>query len=232
MIYNKKSKSFIDSNMNVFINSDTAGGINNIPITDVKKKFSVDWVFHDDDEVDIAIIPFAASQKDKLLRIPMNLFLTSDNLNELLGVYYISYQPGIQLEHKINPIVRDGTISIIHEDKTFHMNGTVFPGNSGSPVFVKPSAFTTTPTGITLGADKKGNHFIGVVSEYVPYYEEAISPQTGHVRVMFEENTGLTKIWSVDYLNEIISSQKFDDQHQAILKLIEKEKSEKEANRQ
>ena len=57
---------------------------------------------------------------------------------------------------------------------------------------------------------------MGLVGEYVPYYEVAVSDQTGHVRVIFEENTGLSRVWSVSYLNEIIDSQLFNAQLEKI----------------
>jgi predicted oxidoreductase (fatty acid repression mutant protein) len=57
-----------------------------------------------------------------------------------------------------------------------------------------------------------GGKFIGIIGEYVPYREVAISAQTGRARVIFEENTGLSKVWSVDFIKEIIDSDKFKEQ--------------------
>jgi hypothetical protein len=49
-------------------------------------------------------------------------------------------------------------------------------------------------------------NFVGLVVEYMPYYGAEFSDQAGHVRVIFEENTGLSRVWSVSFLNEIINS--------------------------
>ena len=92
-------------------------------------------------------------------------------------------------------------------------SGATSLGNSGSPVFLKPSPIRYDDAGtISLGGDKLGGKFIGVIGEYIPYREVAISAQTGRPRIIFEENTGLSKVWSVNYLQEIISSKDFQDQ--------------------
>jgi len=47
---------------------------------------------------------------------------------------------------------------------------------------------------------------------YVPYQEVAISTQTGRPRVVFEENTGLSRVWSVNFMKEIMESPLFKEQ--------------------
>lgn len=63
-----------------------------------------------------------------------------------------------------------------------------------------------------------GGKFIGIVGEYVPYQEVAISNQTGRPRVVFEENTGLSKVWSVPFIKEIIESSAFKQQLGKVVK--------------
>ena len=65
-----------------------------------------------------------------------------------------------------------------------------------------------------------GGKFIGIIGEYLPYKEIAVSVQTGRPRVVFEENTGLSRVWSVEYLNEIIESDAFKDQIENIKKSL------------
>jgi hypothetical protein len=45
---------------------------------------------------------------------------------------------------------------------------------------------------------------MGVVSGYVPYIDVAVSPQTGKTRITFEENSGLSAAYPVDYIEETI----------------------------
>jgi hypothetical protein len=170
-----------------------------IRIDDIKSNLGYEWVFHDRDEVDIAIIPFPFEEQiDDYKVIPEKYFLSCKEFYELNGVFFLSYQPGIKIQTRITPIFRIGAISIMNEDDTFYIDAPAFPGNSGSPVFLEPYIEEG-------GATKSG--FIGIIGEYIPYIDYAISPQTKHVRVTFEENTGLSKVWSVSYLNEIIKSK-------------------------
>jgi hypothetical protein len=60
-------------------------------------------------------------------------------------------------------------------------------------------------------------NFIGVIGKYIPYKEKAVSDQTGDVRVVFQENTGLSMVWSVHFINEIINSKAYLDQLNKVL---------------
>ncbi len=145
-----------DSELFIFFNSED-GTITKRPIEGIKKEFAVDWVFHENENVDIAIIPFGLDpNKDDVKVIPDEMFLTTDRLFELYDVFFLSYQPGIEPEKRITPIIRGGTISIIHDDKTFHIDGFAFPGNSSSPVFLKPSPIRVDKTGIAIGGGSIG----------------------------------------------------------------------------
>lgn len=191
------------------------------PIKDIKKKFEVEWIFHEKDKVDLAIIPTALNpQSDDVKVINPNLFLTIEQLYELYDVFFLSFQPGIPTENVIKPVIRNGTISRINKDKSFYIDGFAFPGNSGSPVFLKPSPIRFDKGNISLGGDPWGGKFVGIIGEYLPYQEIAVSIQTGKPRVIFEENTGLSKVWSIEYLNEIIESDLFKNQLEKIKKSL------------
>jgi hypothetical protein len=97
----------------------------------------------------------------------------------------------------------------MNEDKTFYIDAAAFPGNSGSPVFLKPSlVFNENREFVTSG----GGNFSGVIGEYLPYQEVAVSVQTGLPRVIFQENTGLSRVWSTSFITEIINSNAFTEQ--------------------
>lgn len=212
VVYDKETNSLKDDNMFILFNS-KGKGINIRPIQGIKKEFKVDWVFHDKPEVDIAIIPFPLNEaQDDVKVIPDSMFTTSDNISELDDIFFMSYQPGIEPKTKILPILRNGIISLVDEDRTFYINAAAFPGNSGSPVFLKPTPVRFSANNIAIGDDKLGGTFIGVVGEYIPYQEVAVSVQTKKPRVVFEENTGLSKVWAVEFIKEIFESDVFKKQ--------------------
>lgn len=208
----------IDSTYQVFFNKkDKSLGWHSL--NEIKSYFKVKWIFHKNQNVDIAIIPFGVDTlKDDMISIPEDYFMTSERLYELYSIYFLSFQPGLQLKTKINPIFRSGTISLKNDDKTFYIDAFAFPGNSGSPVFLTPSSMRFDNPGMLNIGDPLGHKFIGVIGEYLPYQDIAISMQTKRPRVVFEENTGLAKVWSIEYLNEITQSQEFKIQLNHLLK--------------
>ncbi len=212
VVANMRTGELNDDEMLIFLNSKN-GNRSIHSIKDMKKKFNVNWIFHEDQAVDIAIIPFGlAILKDDFMVVGDNLFLSSDRIFELYDIFFLSYQPGIETRERISPVIRNGTISMINADKTFYIDGFAFPGNSGSPVFLKPSMIRFDEGDLPIAKDSLGGRFIGIIGSYVPYEEVAISTQTGRPRVIFEENTGLSKVWSVDYINEIVNSDVFKKQ--------------------
>lgn len=213
VVWDSERKELNDAGLYAFFN-DKKGNSVSRSIAEIKKKGRVDWVFSKDSAVDIAIIPFAFNPANDDLRIiPTELFEQSQRLSELQDVFFYSYQPGLEVQGKIAPIARRGMISRINEDRTFYIDAFVFPGNSGSPVFVKPNAMSFIKGGGVGTGDVQGCKFIGLAGEYLPYTDFAISSQTHHVRVAFEENAGLARIWSVEILQDIIKSEDFQSQH-------------------
>jgi len=120
-------------------------------------------------------------------------------------VLALMFYPNAAPDRPSSPIVRQGVIAEAEEHAdTLLLSLTVFPGNSGAPVVLRPSA-------IHFSADKGAEIglvnpplLLGVVIEYVPYYEPAVSPQTKHLRVMFEENSGLTRIVRSERISDLL----------------------------
>ena len=211
VIYDKQRQRLKDENLAVFYNM-TNGKAAARTIASFKNDY-IYWVFHQDPEVDIAMIPFPIDlNNDDVRVISDDLFTGTERLFELYDVFFLSYQPGIELGTRISPVARSGMVSIINPDNTFYIDAFAFPGNSGSPVFVKPSPIRFDKKGTVIGADELGGAFVGIVGEYVTYQEVAISVQTNRPRVVFEENIGLSKVWSTSFLREIIESVIFKEQ--------------------
>jgi hypothetical protein len=103
---------------------------------------------HPNDDIDIAIIPLNSLFKGKLpLFIPvlLNEHTPSVADNDFLGsveqVFFSGYPSGLVDNINLLPIVRRGiTATPYHVDfqgkPVFLLDGSVFPGSSGSPVFV------------------------------------------------------------------------------------------------
>jgi len=203
-----KSGNFLDKDMQFFFNTASsemaARGLDDL------KQEKVNWIFHQNPDVDIAIIPTQLDPKTEDIQvIPTKQFVSFDELIETQDVVYISYQPKTTEINKINPVVRNGIISQLKDNKTFLVDGFAFPGNSGSPVFIKSTSFVKTKNDVPPSELPK---FAGIIGAYLTYEDEAISRQTGQTRVIFQENTGLSIVWSLDYLKEILSSEDFKKQ--------------------
>ena len=138
--------------------------------------------------------------------VTKEFFLEFKILFETLNVFFISFQQGIDLENRVSPIFRRGSISRILEDNTFFIDGFAFPGNSGSPVFLSPT-ITYSHDGIQLKKYILGGKLIGVIGQALTYQNQ---------------NTGLSKAWSINFLNDIINSKKFQAQLDAIKLKIRK----------
>ena len=82
---------------------------------------------------------------------------------------------------------------------TFLIDANVFPGNSGGPVVLTPEV--TAIAGTKSHAAAK---LIGVVQEYLPFVDVAVSQQTGRIRATFEENSGLSPVIPIDRVEETI----------------------------
>jgi len=172
------------------------------------------WFTHPDEEVDVAVIPI---NFDLLQESGMQVAYfqgdqhsaTIDALNAL-GVtegdfaYVLGFPMGLVGEHRNAVIVRSGTLARVRDtlartSKVFLVDAFVFPGNSGGPVVLKPEALAIEGTKPQLAP-----YLIGIVQAYVPYQDVAVSLQTGHPRVIFEENAGLTAAHPIDCIEETI----------------------------
>jgi hypothetical protein len=87
-------------------------------------------------------------------------------------------------------------------------------------VFLKPLPIRFGEEGAVIGNDELAGKSIGVLGEYAPYREYAASTQTRRPRVVFEENTGLSRVWSVGFIQDLATS---DSARQQIDRLREEE---------
>lgn len=171
-----------------------------------------DWLYHP--SVDLAAFPlpieflrskglqnsFFASDEHSLTKKQMVDAGTSAGD----GVFIPGFPMGLSGEQRNYVIVRQGAIARISEflegaSNNFLVDAFVFPGNSGGPVVLKPEILSIQGT----KANPKA-FLVGVVASYQSYIDTAVSQQTQHPRITFEENSGLATVIPVDYINEML----------------------------
>lgn len=154
---------------------------------------STRWTAHPDPGCDVAVTLLSANllHQDgidfKFLPGDEELVLTKDHAKEIEvsegdGIFVLGFPLGQAGDGRSYTLVRQGCIARIRDwldgqTRTFLIDASIYPGNSGGPVFIKPEA-------VALG-DSKGKdaaYLIGMVSGYIPYQEIAVSQQTGQPR--------------------------------------------------
>jgi hypothetical protein len=174
------------------------------------------WFGHPDADVDVAVVPinaaklldehmqvrFIQSDRDVLRRGDME----AEGLCEGDGIYVLGFPMGMVAIGRSTAIVRSGCIARVRDliagtTKSFLVDATVFPGNSGGPLVLVPEI-----TSITGTKHHDRALVLGVVSEYVAYTDVAVSSQTKRPRITFEENSGLARAHPIDHIEEAIQS--------------------------
>jgi hypothetical protein len=199
----------------VKFNLETAGAAKEyeIPLKNPDGKPS--WHGDPNIAVDVAVIPlnppflksegarfgFFKSDQDVLNRqTAKDLGLTEGD-----GAFVLGFPMGLVDRGQDYVIVRQGAVAKVRSaldsptESTFLLDCFIFPGNSGGPVVLKPEIASIDKTKSIPRA-----YLLGVVKGYIPYIDVAISAQTRHPRVTFEENSGLAEVVLVDYIDDTI----------------------------
>jgi len=187
-----------------------------LPLKDSTGK--IIWTGHSDKEIDVAVIRINAQ---KILDEGMKFgFFQADkdtaDTKELISIeasegdsiFVLGFPMGIVATDRQHVFVRSGVISRIKDlfekrSKDFVVDAFVFPGNSGGPVISRPENMSIQGTKCSSKAN-----LIGIIKSYIPYSDVAISQQTGKPRIIFEENTGLSKVEPVDHIISTIEEEK------------------------
>jgi hypothetical protein len=174
------------------------------------------WTVHPDPEADVAVLSVNA---DRLIQdgIEYRFFQDDDHtftfdqardgqVSEGDGVFVLGFPLGLAGEERNYVIVRQGILARVQHwlrgnARTFLIDASIFPGNSGGPVLLKPESTAIQGT-------KSNNQcsLIGMVSSYLTYQETAVSAQTGRPRMIFEENSGLAVVVPHDVILEVVKS--------------------------
>jgi hypothetical protein len=156
-----------------------------------------DWFYHSDKDIDVAAVAMNADllKREGLL----GLFFANDefvaNKQKLQslgvsagdGVFVLGFPMNLAGVQRNYVIVRQRCIARISDmldgsSASYLLDAFIFPGNSGSPVILKPDISSISGTNAQIRT-----YLIGFVRSYQPYIDMAISPQTKHARITFEE---------------------------------------------
>lgn len=182
--------------------------------TQLKVGKEIKWLAHRDEKVDLAMLTispdFLNNNSIDWSFINEEVFAYPKKFNEIGielgdGVFIAGFPLGISGNERNYAIVRSGTIArvdqeIIESFKSFLIDVTVFPGNSGGPVFLKPEL-------VSLENTKAVNSvfLIGVVSGYKLYQEALYSHQSNPpiVSGISVENSGLAVVVPMNFAKDI-----------------------------
>ncbi len=218
----KKYNTFLVTNKHVLnnhkkviirFNSLDGASTKDYPI-DIIENGVMKWTGHPGENVDVASICINPnilqneSTKFNYMRLDEHAMDNTEMLNSGVSegdaIYILGFPMGIVTPASNYVITRGGVISRIRDmlsgkRRDYMVDANIYPGNSGSPVTLKPQSMALSDTkAITKSA------LIGIVKGYVPYKDIAISQQTGSVRVIFEENSGLAMVESVDSIKKVV----------------------------
>lgn len=180
------------------------------PVDIVAKNGKCIWVGHPDADVDVAVMLVNANQLKNELRkyaffqSDQHVFasdqLKTEGVTEGDGIFVLGFPMGMVDPERQYVVCRTGAIARIRDlldgkATDFLVDATVFPGNSGGPVIIRPDIVSITGTKPVQKAS-----LIGIVKSYVPYRDVATSQQTKSPRIIFEENSGLTAVEPVEHI--------------------------------
>lgn len=173
------------------------------------------YKFHDVPDIDVAVLPLNAQViNDSNLYFPCfnidvqamtSIELRDSGVDEGSLVYMLGFPMGLVNEKSNLPICRLGCIARMSEIQIKEQHNMLvdiqnFPGNSGSPIVLRPELFSITGT-------KSLNKcvLVGIVHSYIPYQESLINSQTGSIVEIKSENSGIANVHPIEYIREIIN---------------------------
>lgn len=190
--------------------SDTGTNVYAIEMADAS------WTVHPDPDADVAVLNI---NPNRIKTDGIDFFFfnadkhtvtieqaRTNQVSEGDGIFVLGFPLGEAGEERNYVIVRQGIIARIQNwlkgnAQTFLIDSSIYPGNSGGPVLLKPEL--TSIQGTKANANCS---LIGMVSSYLPYTEVAISQQTGRPRMIFEENSGLGQVVPHDVIQEAVKA--------------------------
>lgn len=187
------------SNPMLLFNSKSEG-ILRLPTHDLTERLGVEWVNHSDVNIDLSIIPFALTENHDILVLDSGSFQSFNNINDGDEIFFMGFPFGLTLSERITPLIRLGCVALKFENerewggvryapKTILIDGHVSAGNSGSPIFSKPTL-----------SDRHARLY-GVITSHIT---SNIFDFSG--KAIGRENSGLGIAASIDHIIDLIES--------------------------
>jgi S1-C subfamily serine protease len=175
------------------------------------------WFSHPDPTIDVAVAPIDIESMHGAGGRPMffqgdqqarrTKEMTELGVSEGDFVYLLGFPMGLVGEQRNFVIARSGTIARIQDVLDGHANyflldASVFHGNSGGPVILKPEA-------MAIGGTRSSNvpYLIGIVQGRVPYRDKTSFTQGGQTRVS-EETSRLVAVYPIDYVDQTVEANR------------------------
>lgn len=173
------------------------------------------YKLHSNPVIDIAVIPLNGKFIQDNYEFPAfdidDTAMTSSELrdngvDEGSFIYMLGYPLGLVNIQSITPICRLGCIARMSEEQIKEQRNLLidiqnFPGNSGSPIILRPEL-------ISIQGTKALSRCVlaGIIHSYIPYEETLINAQTKKPVEIRSENSGIANAHPVEYIREIIDS--------------------------
>lgn len=172
----------------------------------------LNWVRNKEDDLAIAFFGYQNSDDIKAINIE-DFRANYDDVSIGDDVFVLGYPSSVIFaqDPKIH-FVRNGIVSSKLPNGRIIIDSFLFPGNSGGPVFWKPSMGLEVKEPL-IGESIPGRFakLIGIVLQTLSYREEAISTQTGRSRITFEDNSGLSIIISASKIFDLLQNKEVLD---------------------
>lgn len=133
--------------------------------------------------------------------------LRENGVSEGNLAYMLGYPMGLVNVNSKSPICRMGCIARMSKEQIAESNNILmdiqnFPGNSGSPVVLKPEVISIEGT-----KNLPRCVLIGIVHSYIPYRDVLYSRQTGEDVEIRTENSGIANMHPVELIREVINME-------------------------
>jgi hypothetical protein len=174
------------------------------------------WLGHSHKDIDVAILPINPNVLEReginFRFFSLNEHALSVSAMKIEGVsegdsiFILGFPLGIvSMDSNYNYVIsRSGSIARIRDvlekqQSSFLIDANIFPGNSGGPVVLCPEV-------VAIEGTKPINQaaLLGIVKRYITFSDVAVSQQTKKPRVIFEENSGLAIVETVDSIKDTI----------------------------
>lgn len=169
---------------------------------------------HPNPKIDIAVLPLNAEFiTNNHLEFPAfdidkhaltSTELRNSGVDEGSLVFMLGFPLGLVNNNSGLPICRLGCIARMSEtqiEEEYNILADIqnFPGNSGSPIILRPELMSIQGS---KSLDK--SVLVGIIHSYIPYKESLINSQTGETVEIRSENSGIANVHPVEFIKEII----------------------------